>query len=201
MNSRHPIVNMWRGSGVSFVSSKYIFYVFCIAIISGSLQQREEPYSSSMEPGMTYSITHTLDRVALCFYYDWITSSVYELLNFILQGCFTGNHIAGLVQERRNSIASALEFCLSCTNWTKQDRRWNADKPSAALDPNIPIWLTTSPAYQRPANFWKSFFFQALKGNCEKYCIFRLNWWGPIWSSHSLILHIQIITYTLSVSL
>ena len=23
------------------------------------------------------------------------------------------------------------------------------------------------------------FFFQALKGNCEKCCIFRLNWWGP----------------------
>ena len=82
-----------------------------------------------------------------------------------------------------------------------QDRRWNADKPSAALDPYIPIWLTTSPAYQRPANFWKSFFFQALKGNCEKCCIFRLNWWGPILSSHSLILHIQIITYTLSISL
>ena len=41
----------------------------------------------------------------------------------------------------------------------QQDRRWNADKPSAALDPYIPIWLTTSPAYQRPANFWKSFFF------------------------------------------
>ena len=61
----------------------------------------------------------------------------------------------------------------------KQDRRWNADKPSAALDPYIPIWLTTSPANQRPANFWKSFFFQALKGNCEKCCIFRLNWWGP----------------------
>ena len=84
-----------------------------------------------------------------------------------------------------------------------QDRRWNDNKPSAALDPYIPIWLTTSPAYQRPANFWKCFFFffQALKGNCEKCCIFRLNWWGPIWSSHSLILHIQIITYTLSINL
>ena len=39
-----------------------------------------------------------------------------------------------------------------------QDRRWNADKPSAALDPYIPTWLTTSPANQTPANFWKSFF-------------------------------------------
>ena len=36
----------------------------------------------------------------------------------------------------------------------KQDRRWNADKPSAALDPYIPTWLTTSPANHRPANFW-----------------------------------------------
>ena len=39
----------------------------------------------------------------------------------------------------------------------KQDRRWNADKPSAALDPYIPTWLTTSPANHRPANFF--FFF------------------------------------------
>ena len=64
-------------------------------------------------------------------------------------------------------------------DFNKQDRRWNGDKPLAALDPYIPTWLTTSPANQRPANFWKSFFFQALKGNCEKCCIFRLNWWGP----------------------
>ena len=35
-----------------------------------------------------------------------------------------------------------------------QDRRWNADKPSAALDPYIPTGLTTSPANHRPANFW-----------------------------------------------
>ena len=35
----------------------------------------------------------------------------------------------------------------------KQDRRWNADKPSAALDPYILTWLTTSPANHRPANF------------------------------------------------
>ena len=40
-----------------------------------------------------------------------------------------------------------------------QDRRWNADKPSAALDPYIPTWLTISPANHRPANFWFDFFF------------------------------------------
>ena len=37
---------------------------------------------------------------------------------------------------------------------SEQDRRWNADKPSAALDPYMPTWLTTSPANHRPANFW-----------------------------------------------
>ena len=36
---------------------------------------------------------------------------------------------------------------------SKQDRRWNAEKPSAALDPWIPTWLTTSPANHKPANF------------------------------------------------
>ena len=40
------------------------------------------------------------------------------------------------------------------TKHSLQDRRWNADKPSAALDPYIPTWLTTSPANHRPANFW-----------------------------------------------
>ena len=41
--------------------------------------------------------------------------------------------------------------------YSQQDRRWNADKPSAALDPYIPTWLTTSPANHRPANFWSFF--------------------------------------------
>ena len=40
---------------------------------------------------------------------------------------------------------------------------WNTDKPSAALDPYIPTWLTTSPANHRPANVWKSFFFKHWK--------------------------------------
>ena len=67
---------------------------------------------------------------------------------------------------------------LSCI---QQDRRWNADKPSAALDPYIPTWLTTSSANHRPANFWKSFFFfETLEGNCEKLCNLMLNWCGSI---------------------
>ena len=48
-------------------------------------------------------------------------------------------------------------------NTIKQDRRWNADKPSAALDPCIPTWSTTSPANYRPANFWKTFFLKHWK--------------------------------------
>ena len=31
----------------------------------------------------------------------------------------------------------------------RQDWRWNADNPSATLDPYIPTWLTTSPALGR----------------------------------------------------
>ena len=63
----------------------------------------------------------------------------------------------------------------------EQYRRWNADKPSAALDPYIPTWLTTSSANHRPANFWKSFFFfETLEGNCEKLCNLMLNWCGSI---------------------
>ena len=57
---------------------------------------------------------------------------------------------------------------------SQQDRRWNADKPSAALDPYIPTWLTTSPANHRPDNF--DFFFFTFKGNCEKWCNLRSNW-------------------------
>ena len=55
---------------------------------------------------------------------------------------------------------SRLIVMISMVNvYNRQDRRWNADKPSAALDPYIPTWLTTSSANRRPANFWKPFFF------------------------------------------
>ena len=84
----------------------------------------------------------------------------------------------------------------------QQDRRWNADKPSAALDPHIPTWITTSPANHRPANIWKSFF-SHWKEIVKRVAI--SGWTDEdqlqIWSSHSLILHVQIITYTLSISL
>ena len=62
-----------------------------------------------------------------------------------------------------------------CYIWRNtQDQRWNADKPSAALDPYIPIWLTTSPAYQRPANFWKSFFFPNIERKLWKVLHFQV---------------------------
>ena len=43
-------------------------------------------------------------------------------------------------------------------NYIQQDRRWNAEQPSATLDPQSPTWLTTSPTNHRLANFWKTFF-------------------------------------------
>ena len=58
----------------------------------------------------------------------------------------------------------------------KQDRRWNADKPSAALDPYIPIWLTTSPANHRPANF--SFFFFYIQRKLGKVVQPQVQLWG-----------------------
>ena len=88
------------------------------------------------------------------------------------------------------------------TSWkpmkVKQDRRWNADKPSAALDPYIPTWLATSSANHRPANFWKSFFF--LKHWKEIVKSGAISGWTDadqfqILSSHSLIFEVQIITY------
>ena len=83
-------------------------------------------------------------------------------------------------------------------NKIKQDRRWNADKPSAALDPYIPTWLTTSSANHRPANFSKSFFF-FLKHWKEIVKSGAISCWTDvdqfqIWSFHSLILLVQIIT-------
>ena len=48
--------------------------------------------------------------------------------------------------------------------------------PSAAFDPYIPTWLTTSPANHKPANFLLFFF--TFKGNCEKWCNLRPNWWA-----------------------
>ena len=78
---------------------------------------------------------------------------------------------------------------------SQQDRRWNADKPSAALDPYIPTWLTTLPANHWPANFWKSFFFfffgrklwKVVQSQVE---LMKINF--KIWSSLSLYIYIYI---------
>ena len=74
-----------------------------------------------------------------------------------------------LPRTRGNSSLKASTFLFSHRQGRKirstinghtyrQDRRWNADKPSAALDPYIPTWLTTSSANHRPANFFFFFF-------------------------------------------
>ena len=102
---------------------------------------------------------------------------------------------------------NGLKFCVQhynkadetpVKNNNLQDRRWNADKPSAALDPYIPTWLTTSSANHRPANFLKSFFF-FLKHWKEIVKSGAISCWTDvdqfqIWSFHSLILEVQIIT-------
>ena len=74
-----------------------------------------------------------------------------------------------------NTIHLLIQFSNGKADvWVQQDRRWNADKPSAALDPYIPIWLTTSPANQRPANFWKSFFFSSIERKLWKVLHFQV---------------------------
>ena len=51
-------------------------------------------------------------------------------------------------------IQAFLIYSRDVRNMAKQDWRWNTDKPSATLDPSIPIRLTISPANHRSANFW-----------------------------------------------
>ena len=75
-----------------------------------------------------------------------------------------------------------------------QDRRWNAEKPSAALDPYISTWLTTSPDNHK---FWNFCF---LKIGREIVKSGAISVWTDedqlqIWSSHSLIVQVQNITY------
>ena len=100
-----------------------------------------------------------------------------------------------------NTLLDAWKYHrIDSTELIQQDRRWNADKPSAALDPYIPTWLTTSSTNHRPANFWKSFFFFFfLKHWKEIVKSSAISCWTDvdqfqIWSSHSLILEVQIIT-------
>ena len=52
-------------------------------------------------------------------------------------------HIDGLVLERRNSIASALELCLSCTN----PSIWNFNMAVEALSISRFIWMCSSWAW------------------------------------------------------
>ena len=81
----------------------------------------------------------------------------------------------------------------------QQDRRWNADKPSAALDPYIPTWLINHFVRQSyPCQFLKIFFI-FLKHWKEIVKSGAISCWTDvdqfqIWSSHSLILEVQIIT-------
>ena len=87
-----------------------------------------------------------------------------------------------------DAIQLNMSWCFSDQSYPKQDRRWNADKPSAALDPYIPTWLTTSPANHRPANFWFFFFYIQRKLWKVVQPQVQLMSINQIWSSHSLTL-------------
>ena len=73
---------------------------------------------------------------------------------------------------------------VSCDGKRKQDRRWNADKPSATLDAYIPIRVILSPANHRPAQLLKmSLFFTQVE-------LMRINF-----RFEAPIIQVQIITY------
>ena len=114
-----------------------------------------------------------------------------------LRLCTYGKYLGKKGREISRYSTGHFKWC----HQVNQDRRWNADKPSVAIVPFIPTWLTTSPANQRPANFWK--YFLTLKEIVKSGAI--SGWNGEdqlqIWSSPSLILHVQIITHTSSISL
>ena len=50
-----------------------------------------------------------------------------EMIMNLSSKIYRWGYIDGLVQEKRNSIANALEICLSCTNPSIQDKEaWQA---------------------------------------------------------------------------
>ena len=55
-------------------------------------------------------------NVPLNLHFKQRYSCTVSWFNIRMAQVFTQCHINGLMQERRNSIANALEFCLSCTN-------------------------------------------------------------------------------------
>ena len=99
-----------------------------------------------------------------------------DILQLFVQHLLNGPPLPQITDKIWGVFCESIIWSMFCLS--QQDRRWNADKPSAALDPYIPTWLTTSPANHRPANFW--FFFLTLKWNCEKWWNLRSNWWASI---------------------
>ena len=67
---------------------------------------------------------------------------------------FIANNIDGLVQERRNSIANALELCLSCTNPSKWP--WVAERD---LNYCCVVMMTSSNGniFRVTAPLWREF--------------------------------------------
>ena len=79
----------------------------------------------------------------------------------------------------------------------KHDRRWNADEPSATLDPWIPIRLTISPAIHRPANFWKCLFFSLRLNSPDED---QLQIWISHYSSTNNYLHYYLLEVCMSMT-
>ena len=102
-----------------------------------------------------------------------------------------------LINDKAKTIFIILNLQRRCN--LEQARRWNADKPLAALDGYIPTWIYTSPANHRPANVSKYFFnywkeivkYGAISGWIDEDQL-------QIWSSHSMILRVQIIAYIIN---
>ena len=88
-----------------------------------NIQVTANPYSGRIPLLKYYSHVGLLQFVRLCentkivnerFHY-LIYSDRYHMTQYIENG-FLIPHLDGLVQERRNCIAKALDLCLSCTN-------------------------------------------------------------------------------------
>ena len=117
---------------------------------------------SSLGPGpsLCRKFENSVERAKIGQAWPFYTATCFMILCIMSQNFRPIAEFLKVLKQQRLSSDLVLAFAGNFkVLWNmQQDRRWNADKPSAALDPYIPIWLTTSPANQRPANFWKSFF-------------------------------------------
>ena len=89
---------------------------------------------------------NNVESIYMTSYNSFAWSIVNASLVFKLILCI--KHIGGLVQERHNSIANALELCLSCTNPSMLNASL-VPRVRCACDV-IQFWLDSFRKYQRP---------------------------------------------------